>query len=123
MPDRSVVGWWVFGRGNRGHVAFGSARAVSVYCALGAVGLTALAASATAGAHGAYWWAVAVPGVLFGLGTAAAFTPITPAATAGVPPARGGVAAGCVAGASVVALVTMPRTARPPADRAPTSGT
>ncbi|MFI1582607.1 MFS transporter [Embleya sp. NPDC020630] len=153
----------------------GPRRAVFAYCALGAVGLTALAASATAAAHGSYWWAVAVPGALFGLGTAAAFTPITLAATAGVPPARGGVAAGllntvrqvggavglavlstiasavtgphgdedrtptphaladgyaaalavaagCVAVASVMALVAMPRTTRPPTDHAPTSG-
>ncbi|GCD92834.1 MFS transporter [Embleya hyalina] len=154
---------------------FGPRRAVSAYCALGAVGLAALAASATAAGHGSYWWAVAVPGVLFGLGTAAAFTPITLAATAGVPPARGGVAAGllntvrqvggavglavlstiasavtgpdgdegrpptpqaladgyaaalavaagCVAAASVVALVAMPRSTRPLADRTRTSG-
>ncbi|MYW05536.1 MFS transporter, partial [Streptomyces sp. SID3343] len=72
----------------------GPRRAVAAYCALGAVGLTALAAFATTGADGSYWPTVAIPGTLFGIGTAAAFTPITLAATAGVPSARGGAAAG-----------------------------
>ncbi|MEU0938583.1 MFS transporter [Embleya sp. NPDC005971] len=103
--------------------------AVALYCALGALGLAGLAAGATTGPDGPYWSTIAIPGALFGIGTAAAFTPITLAATAGVPPARGGVAAGLLntvrqvggaVGLAVLSTVAASTTAARAGDRAPT---
>ncbi|MFC5144660.1 MFS transporter [Streptomyces aureoversilis] len=71
---------------------FGPRRTSVVCCLLGAVGFAGVAASL--GTDGSYLLTVVLSGVVFGFGTAAAFTPITVAATGGVPPARSGLAAG-----------------------------
>ncbi|NJP79375.1 DHA2 family efflux MFS transporter permease subunit [Streptomyces sp. AA8] len=72
---------------------FGPRRTAVVCCLLGAAGFAGVAASL--GADGSSCLlTVVVSGVVFGFGTAAAFTPITVAATGGVPPARSGLAAG-----------------------------
>jgi hypothetical protein len=59
---------------------------------------------------------IVVAGMVFGFGTAAAFTPLTVAATAGVPPDRAGLAAGVlntVRQTSGAAGITMPAFGRP----------
>ncbi|MEU3763717.1 DHA2 family efflux MFS transporter permease subunit [Amycolatopsis keratiniphila] len=73
-------------------VRIGPRRAAALYCAIGAVGFAAIAV--LAGAHTSYVVSVLVPGMVFGFGTAAAFTPITVAATSGVPERQNGLAAG-----------------------------
>ncbi|WP_037066209.1 MFS transporter [Pseudonocardia acaciae] len=73
-------------------VALGPRLATVLCCAIGAVGLAGTCVFIAAGAS--YVWSVLVAGVVFGFGTAAAFTPLTVAATSGVPPERGGLAAG-----------------------------
>ncbi|MFD6067796.1 DHA2 family efflux MFS transporter permease subunit [Amycolatopsis lurida] len=73
-------------------VRIGPRRAAALYCAIGAVGFAGVAA--LAGAHSSYVVSVLVPGMVFGFGTAAAFTPITVAATSGVPERQNGLAAG-----------------------------
>lgn len=73
-------------------VRLGPRRAAVLYCLVGAAGFAAL--SALIGADRSYPVSVLVPGVVFGFGTAAAFTPITLAATTGVPAHRNGLAAG-----------------------------
>ncbi|WP_208949178.1 hypothetical protein [Streptomyces violaceusniger] len=50
--------------------------------------------AAGTGLHASYTVSVLIPGAVFGFGTAAAFTPITVAATGGLPPDRSGLAAG-----------------------------
>lgn len=73
-------------------VSLGAKRAALLCCVLGAVGFGGVAA--LAGAHAAYLSSVLLPGIVFGFGTAGAFTPITVVATGGVPPEQNGVAAG-----------------------------
>ncbi|MBB5854118.1 DHA2 family efflux MFS transporter permease subunit [Amycolatopsis umgeniensis] len=70
----------------------GPRRAAALYCAIGAAGFTGVAA--LTGAHSSYVVSVLLPGMVFGFGTAAAFTPITVAATSGVPERQNGLAAG-----------------------------
>ncbi|WP_433183587.1 MFS transporter [Actinoallomurus sp. CA-150999] len=69
--------------GVRPVAAFGAA-----VTAIGLLGLAGL------DAHSAYLTGVCLPGVLVGLGTGLAITPITMAATSGVPPTSAGVASG-----------------------------
>ncbi len=71
---------------------FGARRAAVIFCVIGTVGLAAMAV--LLGAGGSYVVAVAIPGVVLGFGTAAAFTPITVIATSGVLPSQNGLAAG-----------------------------
>ncbi|WUH99976.1 MFS transporter [Spirillospora sp. NBC_00431] len=73
-------------------VRFGPRRATVVCCLVGAAGFAGVAAFL--GVHGSYPLTVALSGGVFGFGTAAAFTPITVAATSGVPPEQHGLAAG-----------------------------
>ncbi|MGA4837554.1 MFS transporter [Streptomyces sp. G45] len=73
-------------------VRFGPRRTSVACCLVGAAGFAGVAA--LLGADGSYALTVGVCGVVFGFGTAAAFTPITVAATGGVPAARSGLAAG-----------------------------
>ncbi|MHA6619166.1 hypothetical protein [Pseudonocardia sp. DLS-67] len=68
--------------------------------------------------HGGTLALIAGPGMVFGFGTAAAFTPLTTAATTGVPRGRAGLAAGVLntvrrtSGAvGLAALAAVPRTA------------
>ncbi|MCO1582538.1 DHA2 family efflux MFS transporter permease subunit [Crossiella sp. SN42] len=73
-------------------VRWGARRATVLCCLVGAAGF--LATGALLGVDQPYLIAVAVPGAVLGLGSAAAFTPITVAATAGLPPHHNGLAAG-----------------------------
>lgn len=73
-------------------VRLGPRRATVLYCLVGAVGFAALAV--LIGAGESVVESVLVPGVVFGFGTASAFTPITLAATTGVPAHQNGLAAG-----------------------------
>lgn len=73
-------------------VRLGPRRATVLCCAVGAVGGAGLAALTWTG--GSYLLTVAAPGAVFGLGTAAAFTPITVAATTGIPARQQGLASG-----------------------------
>ncbi|GAA1956187.1 DHA2 family efflux MFS transporter permease subunit [Amycolatopsis minnesotensis] len=73
-------------------VRLGPRRATVLYCLVGAAGFAALAA--LIGADRSYLVSVLVPGAVFGFGTASAFTPITLAATTGVPAHQNGLAAG-----------------------------
>ncbi|WP_240687218.1 DHA2 family efflux MFS transporter permease subunit [Amycolatopsis suaedae] len=73
-------------------VRMGPRRATVLFCVLAAAGLGGVAA--LAGPHASYPASVLVPGIVFGFGSAAAFTPITVSATSGVPPRRNGLAAG-----------------------------
>ncbi|WP_245607116.1 DHA2 family efflux MFS transporter permease subunit [Pseudonocardia spinosispora] len=73
-------------------VRLGARRAGVLCCSVGALGCLWLGLSL--GVHSSYLWSVAVPGAVFGLGSAAAFTPITVAATSGVVGAQQGLAAG-----------------------------
>ncbi|WP_410662803.1 DHA2 family efflux MFS transporter permease subunit [Amycolatopsis sp. lyj-84] len=73
-------------------VRLGPRRATALYCAIGAAGFAGVAA--LTGAHASYVVSVLLPGMVFGFGTAAAFTPITVAATSGVPERQNGLAAG-----------------------------
>jgi EmrB/QacA subfamily drug resistance transporter len=73
-------------------VRLGPRRATALFCAIGAVGFAGVAA--LAGVHASYVVSVLLPGMVFGFGTAAAFTPITVAATSGVPERQNGLAAG-----------------------------
>ncbi|WP_410601580.1 MFS transporter [Amycolatopsis sp. lyj-90] len=73
-------------------VRLGPRRATVLYCAIGAAGFAGVAA--LTGAHASYVVSVLLPGMVFGFGTAAAFTPITVAATSGVPERQNGLAAG-----------------------------
>ncbi|MFG3252705.1 MFS transporter [Streptomyces sp. NPDC048172] len=77
---------------SRVSLRLGPRRAAAASCLLGAAGCGAVAA--LTGPHASYALSVMLPGTLFGLGTAAAFTPITVAATSGVPVHRNGLAAG-----------------------------
>ena len=63
-----------------------------ISCAVGGLGF-ALAAILIAGRQ-PYLISVVLPGILLGLGSAAAFTPITVAATGGIPAGQAGLAAG-----------------------------
>lgn len=72
-------------------VRLGPRRAAVSFMVIGVVGLTA---SAMALDHGGSLALIAGPGMVFGFGTAAAFTPLTVAATTGVPRGRAGLAAG-----------------------------
>ncbi|MEU7219129.1 MFS transporter [Nocardia iowensis] len=73
-------------------VRFGARRATMLCCAIGATGLAGISLSLAVDAS--YFWSVLVSGAVFGFGTAAAFTPLTVAATDGVPSQRSGLAAG-----------------------------
>ncbi|WP_280410213.1 DHA2 family efflux MFS transporter permease subunit [Nocardia brasiliensis] len=73
-------------------VRFGARRAAMLCCAIGGLGFLGTALGIALGAP--YFWSVLVSGMIFGYGTAAAFTPLTVAATDGVPPERNGLAAG-----------------------------
>ncbi|MFD9904389.1 DHA2 family efflux MFS transporter permease subunit [Streptomyces sp. NPDC059063] len=73
-------------------VRLGARRASVLCCLVGAAGFAGVAAFL--GADGSYPLTVVVSGGVFGFGTAAAFTPITVAATSGVPAERSGLAAG-----------------------------
>lgn len=73
-------------------VRLGPRRATVISCLVGAAGF-GLAAVMITGRH-PYLLSVVLPGVLLGLGSAAAFTPITVAATSGVLAGSGGLAAG-----------------------------
>jgi EmrB/QacA subfamily drug resistance transporter len=73
-------------------LVFGARRAAVVFCAIGALGLAGMAA--LFGPTTSYLVGVAIPGVVLGFGTAAAFTPITVIATSGVRPSQNGLAAG-----------------------------
>ncbi|MFC7620229.1 MFS transporter [Microlunatus sp. GCM10028923] len=73
-------------------VRLGPRSATVISCLVGAVGF-GLAAVMITGRF-PYLISVVLPGVLLGLGSAAAFTPITVAATSGVPAGSGGLAAG-----------------------------
>lgn len=61
-------------------------------CAVGATGL--LWAAVAVGLRQSYGDAMAIPGFLFGLGTAGAFTPLTVSATGGIAPGRQGAVGG-----------------------------
>ncbi|GAB3983608.1 hypothetical protein GCM10029978_090880 [Actinoallomurus acanthiterrae] len=83
-----LIGAQLSGRSSNRHgvrpvAAFGSA-----VTAIGLLGLAGL------DAHSAYLTGVCLPGVLVGLGTGLAITPITMAATSGVPATSAGVASG-----------------------------
>ncbi|RBQ14091.1 MFS transporter [Spongiactinospora rosea] len=71
---------------------FGPRRTTAACCLIGAAG--ALGVAAFLGVDGSYTLTVVVSGGIFGFGTAAAFTPITIAATSGVPATQNGLAAG-----------------------------
>ncbi|WP_433654242.1 MFS transporter [Nocardia sp. CA-128927] len=73
-------------------VRLGARRATMWCCAISATGLVCTAACIALDAS--YLWTVLVSGAILGFGTAAAFTPITVAATDGVSPERSGLAAG-----------------------------
>ncbi|WP_217428631.1 MFS transporter [Microlunatus speluncae] len=73
-------------------VRFGPRVVTMISCAVGGLGF-ALAAILIAGRQ-PYLISVVLPGVLLGLGSAAAFTPITVAATGGIPAGQAGLAAG-----------------------------
>ncbi|WP_433337427.1 DHA2 family efflux MFS transporter permease subunit [Spirillospora sp. CA-294931] len=73
-------------------VRLGARRATVACCLAGAAGFVGVAAFL--GVDGSYVLTVVVAGGLFGFGTAAAFTPITVAATSGVPAGQNGLAAG-----------------------------
>nr|WP_208905878.1 MFS transporter [Streptomyces melanosporofaciens] len=73
-------------------IRIGARRAALLCCALGASGFAGVALGT--GLHASYPVSVLLPGAVFGFGTAAAFTPITAAATGGLPPDRTGLAAG-----------------------------
>ncbi|WP_405164105.1 MFS transporter [Nocardia sp. NBC_01499] len=123
-------------------VRLGVRTATMLCCAISTTGLTWTAACIALDAS--YFWTVLISGAILGYGTAAAFTPITVAATDGVSAERSGLAAGvlntvrqtsgavglaalsavslaagyaasftacavCLAAASLVAMVTMPR--------------
>ncbi|MER6666910.1 MFS transporter [Amycolatopsis japonica] len=72
-------------------IRLGARRAAALGCALGAAGLAGVAASLATGGSSAAM--IVLPSVVFGFGTASAFTPLTVAATSGVPTTSGGVAA------------------------------
>ncbi|PXX57623.1 EmrB/QacA subfamily drug resistance transporter [Nocardia tenerifensis] len=73
-------------------VRWGARTATMLYCAIGAAGLLCTACGIAVDAS--YLWTVLISGTILGFGTAAAFTPITVAATDGVPAERSGLAAG-----------------------------
>lgn len=73
-------------------VRWGARRATAVCCLIGAGGFTAVAAMI--GADTPYLLTVGVPGLILGFGSAAAFTPITVAATSGIRDSEQGLAAG-----------------------------
>ncbi|MFG1797547.1 DHA2 family efflux MFS transporter permease subunit [Nocardia sp. NPDC049149] len=73
-------------------VRLGPRRAAALCCAIGGTGFACTAVGIALNAP--YFWSVLVAGMIFGFGTAAAFTPLTVAATDGVPPERNGLAAG-----------------------------
>ncbi|MFI9505657.1 DHA2 family efflux MFS transporter permease subunit [Nocardia sp. NPDC052566] len=73
-------------------VRLGPRRAAMLCCAIGGAGFTCTAVSVALDAS--FVWAVLMSGVIFGFGTAAAFTPLTLGATDGVPPESNGLAAG-----------------------------
>ncbi|MFI6169885.1 MFS transporter [Nocardia sp. NPDC051052] len=73
-------------------VRLGARTATMSSCVIGAVGLLCTAACIALDAS--YLWTVLFSGAILGYGTAAAFTPLTVAATDGVPPGRSGLAAG-----------------------------
>ncbi|GAA2073068.1 MFS transporter [Streptomyces albiaxialis] len=77
---------------SRVSLRLGPRRAAVAACLLGAAGYGAMAA--LAGTDASYAVSVMLPGAVFGLGTAAAFTPITVSATSGVPAHQNGLAAG-----------------------------
>ncbi|WP_067535709.1 DHA2 family efflux MFS transporter permease subunit [Nocardia crassostreae] len=72
-------------------VRLGPRRAAVLGCVIGALGFLALAVLLDT--DGSYIWTVAVPSVVFGFGTASAFTPLTVVATSGVAATHSGVAA------------------------------
>ncbi|RSM52511.1 MFS transporter [Amycolatopsis sp. WAC 01376] len=72
-------------------IRLGARRAAALGCVLGAAGLAGVAASL--GTGGSSVAMIVLPSVVFGFGTASAFTPLTVAATSGVPATSGGVAA------------------------------
>ncbi|WP_246258228.1 DHA2 family efflux MFS transporter permease subunit [Amycolatopsis anabasis] len=74
-------------------VRFGARRAAIGCLVVGALGFAWMAV-ALADAQATYLFSVALPGLVFGFGTSSAFTPITVAATSGVPATQNGVAAG-----------------------------
>ncbi|MER6991759.1 DHA2 family efflux MFS transporter permease subunit [Saccharopolyspora hirsuta] len=73
-------------------VRLGVRRAAALSCLLGAAGLACIAL--LTGVHASYATSVMLPGLVFGFGTTAAFTPITMGATSGVPAHQNGLAAG-----------------------------
>ncbi|KAA8889633.1 DHA2 family efflux MFS transporter permease subunit [Nocardia colli] len=73
-------------------VRLGVRTATVLCCAVSATGLAGTAICIALDAS--YFWTVLICGAILGYGTAAAFTPITVAATNGVPPDRNGLAAG-----------------------------
>lgn len=73
-------------------VRYGPRRAATLCCTIAGVGFACTAAGIALDAP--YLWSVLFSGIIFGFGTAAAFTPLTVAATDGVPPERNGLAAG-----------------------------
>ncbi|MGO1051494.1 DHA2 family efflux MFS transporter permease subunit [Crossiella sp. CA198] len=73
-------------------VRCGARRATVLCCLVGAAGFAGTAV--LLGVDRPYLLAVALPGLVLGLGSAAAFTPITVAATTGLPAHQNGLAAG-----------------------------
>ncbi|MEV0613100.1 DHA2 family efflux MFS transporter permease subunit [Nonomuraea sp. NPDC050404] len=73
-------------------VRLGVRRTTVWCCALGAAGLGGVAALAGVAGSSVLW--LLLPGIVFGFGSAAAFTPVTVAATSGVPARHHGLAAG-----------------------------
>ncbi|MFF3225775.1 MFS transporter [Nocardia suismassiliense] len=73
-------------------VRLGPCNATILCCTIGAAGLACTAACIAL--HASYPWTVLLSGTILGYGTAAAFTPLTIAATDNVPSARSGLAAG-----------------------------
>nr|WP_232546522.1 MFS transporter [Streptomyces antimycoticus] len=73
-------------------IRVGARRAALLCCALGAAGFAGVAVGT--GLHASYPVSVLLPGAVLGFGAAAAFTPITVAATGGLPPEHSGLAAG-----------------------------
>ncbi|SEG77829.1 drug resistance transporter, EmrB/QacA subfamily [Saccharopolyspora kobensis] len=73
-------------------VRLGVRRAAVLSCLVGAAGLAGVAL--LIGVHASYVTSVMLPGLVFGFGTTAAFTPITMGATSGVPEHQNGLAAG-----------------------------
>ncbi|GAA5055732.1 MFS transporter [Nocardia callitridis] len=73
-------------------VRIGPRRAAASCCGLGVLGAAMIGTGMAMGAS--YLWSVALPGVVFGFGASAAFTPLTVSATQGVSAERNGLAAG-----------------------------